>query len=338
MGDPRKHHYVPVFYQNKFANAQGLLWVYDRKLKTYDERHPKVICVETDLYAVKPEGAPSDQQIESVAMSSADGLFAAAVREIESGKTPPDPETIKAIAYFAGLQSTRLPSAARFVSSVYKWNAEESMRLMTVSVERMESVLEGYSRKTGEAIGVSAEKMVEAVRGKHIKVVVNEGPFLTFLFRHAEFLSTVFTRLSWEVLVASAETGFTLCDDPVVIVPPRGLTTVGISILGSVKYFPLTRKLCVRLGEVGQTFRFRNVNRQTVRLINQNVVANSTRFIMGPDREQLETVVARSGSVDMDSTPRFAMQTAQQDDNGSLQVITQNPRRYFYLGTASQAP
>jgi hypothetical protein len=24
---PRKHHYVPVFYQKSFANAEGLLWV-----------------------------------------------------------------------------------------------------------------------------------------------------------------------------------------------------------------------------------------------------------------------------------------------------------------------
>jgi hypothetical protein len=29
-GDPRKHHYVPVFYQEGFANDAGLLWVYDR--------------------------------------------------------------------------------------------------------------------------------------------------------------------------------------------------------------------------------------------------------------------------------------------------------------------
>jgi hypothetical protein len=25
--DPRKHHYVPVFYQRNFVNEKGLLWV-----------------------------------------------------------------------------------------------------------------------------------------------------------------------------------------------------------------------------------------------------------------------------------------------------------------------
>ena len=33
---PKKHHYVPVFYQRYFTNDKGLLWVYDRKLKTYN--------------------------------------------------------------------------------------------------------------------------------------------------------------------------------------------------------------------------------------------------------------------------------------------------------------
>lgn len=34
MSEPRKHHYVPVFYQKHFVNQHGLLWLYDRSLKT----------------------------------------------------------------------------------------------------------------------------------------------------------------------------------------------------------------------------------------------------------------------------------------------------------------
>jgi len=36
----RKHHYVPVFYQKGFADANEMLSVYDRKLHTYKELHP----------------------------------------------------------------------------------------------------------------------------------------------------------------------------------------------------------------------------------------------------------------------------------------------------------
>ena len=31
--EPRKHHYVPVFYQKNFTNDSELLWVYDRGLR-----------------------------------------------------------------------------------------------------------------------------------------------------------------------------------------------------------------------------------------------------------------------------------------------------------------
>ena len=65
LNDPRKHHYVPVFYQKHFANAEGSLWVYDRKLKWCKDLVPKNICFENDLYTLKHDGAPRDQRIES---------------------------------------------------------------------------------------------------------------------------------------------------------------------------------------------------------------------------------------------------------------------------------
>jgi hypothetical protein len=53
-----KDHYVPIFYQNHFGDAEGLLWVYDRKLKTYKRLHPVSICFQHDLYAFPiPDGA-----------------------------------------------------------------------------------------------------------------------------------------------------------------------------------------------------------------------------------------------------------------------------------------
>jgi uncharacterized protein DUF4238 len=337
LNDPRKHHYVPVFYQKHFANAKGLLWVYDRKLQTYKELHPDVICFERDLYALKPDAAPKDQQVELMALSLADGYCATAVRELVPGD-PPSFETLVTIAYFAGLQSSRLPSVGKFISAIYKKGVEEMMRLTSVSVERMQSTLDRYAEKTGEAITVSAESMVEAVRDNQVEVVIREVPFLRHIFQYATFLNKQFIQFSWEILVASPDRGFILCDDPVVIVPPRGVTAVGLIIPDSVKYFPLTRSLCVRMGDIGDMFRYKDVDRETVRVINQNIAANSSRFIMGPVIEQLESVVLRSASTTMDSTPRHTIETSDQNDDGSLQKISTNPRRYFYLNNARIAP
>jgi hypothetical protein len=336
---PRKHHYVPVFYQKHFANAEGLLWVYDRKLQTYKQLHPDVVCFQNDFYTLKPDEGPRDQRMESLALATADGFCAAALREIASGKVTADSETLVTIGYFAGLQSSRLPSIEKIIKANYEKGAEELIQITSTSVERMQSMFNQYAEGTGAAITVSAESMVDAVRGNHFDVVVSEVPFLQHIFEYAEIYTKYLEKFSWEILVATDRTGFILCDDPLTIVPPRGVAAVGLEIPGSVKYFPLTRKICLRVCEVtGRRFRYRDVDSETVRAINQNVAANSSRFIMGPVREQLERIVVRSSSIEMDSKPRFTLQTVQQDDDGSLQMLSQNPRRYFYLNNAKIAP
>src|ERR1700690_3876882 len=176
-----------------------------------------------------------------------------------------------------GIQYSRLPSYAKLISAIYKKGAEEMMRLMSVNVERMKSTIEQYSRATGEKVDVSPESMIEAVRGNHLDVVVNELPFIRHLFKQAENLSEVFETLTWQILVAPPESSFVFCDDPVVIVPPKGVRDVGFVVPGSVKYFSLTRNFCLRLGDVGNTFTYRDVDQQTVGIINQNIAAHSER-------------------------------------------------------------
>jgi hypothetical protein len=130
MSDYRKHHYVPVFYQNHLVNANGLLWVYDRRRGVYQELAPKVVCDQKDLYAVVNQGLGKDQRIESQALAAADAACAgAALRQLMIGKMPPDESTMETIAYFAALQSSRVPSTNQYVSDVYKKAVEEMMRL-----------------------------------------------------------------------------------------------------------------------------------------------------------------------------------------------------------------
>jgi hypothetical protein len=338
LSEYRKHHYVPVFYQKQFVNASGLLWVYDRRRRAYQELSPTVICCQKDLYSLKPKNAPKDQRVESKAFGIADGKCASALRDLVTGKTPPDLTTLETIAYFAGLQSSWLPSSGEYISGVYKNAVEEMMRLSTVSVDRMKSLLDDYSEKTGDVVNVSPESMVEAVRGNHLELVINERPFIEHIFHHAGFMSEIFLQMSWDILTSPYGMGFILCDDPLTIVPPRGGSDIGLGIPGAVKYLPLSRQFCLRIGDVGATLRYRKIDESTVGIINQNIAANSERFILGPDKDQLEKIVVDSASVEMDSVPRWTQKVINQDDSGSLQILTRNPRRYFYLEAASEAP
>jgi hypothetical protein len=83
--EPRKHHYVPVFYQKHSANSNGLLWVYDHLLKTHKELHPRSICCEKDLYASKPKDHPWDRRLESEYLSKIDNISTLAISRLASG-------------------------------------------------------------------------------------------------------------------------------------------------------------------------------------------------------------------------------------------------------------
>ena len=54
-----KEHYVPQFYLRNFADANGLLHIYDFKRNKYFTQSPKNICYENNLYETKWENANS---------------------------------------------------------------------------------------------------------------------------------------------------------------------------------------------------------------------------------------------------------------------------------------
>jgi hypothetical protein len=142
--DPRKHHYVPVFYQSNFTNEAGLLWVYDRQRGTYKELHPRAICFEKDLYAVKPENKPRDMQVELKVLSVVDSLGSRGIRDFQVGR--PNSEAEQAVAFFMAFQWGRVPTINRDLRATYAKAIEELSRITFANVERAKAVMERYVR------------------------------------------------------------------------------------------------------------------------------------------------------------------------------------------------
>jgi len=330
MSEARKHHYIPVFYQKHFTNPNGLLFVYDRKLQTYKELHPRSVCHQSDLYTIKPtDGRPADRRIETHVLSDYDGRSATAIRELARLNSP-RPETQSVLAFFAALQFLRVPTNDVLMRAIYSSGANDFMELMFSTVDRADASLRRYERETGQTVDVSAESMVEAVKGGHIKVRANEIPFLRSIGEHAGFLAQTLAGLKLQILISPSTVGFILSDNPITTVPARGQRLIGLLNPGSFTYVPITRRLCLRYGAAAR-HEFRNITREHVRLINQNTAVNSERFIMGPSQVQLESVVRRSDCANMDPTPRFALDRSTDTDGGIMRQLKQLPRRrYFY--------
>jgi hypothetical protein len=326
-----KHHYVPVFYQKHFAAPDGLLWVYDRLLKNFKQLHPLSTCCQHDLYAVKIPGRVFEQVIETEFLRNIDASASFALKKLPSVLATPGPELLGEIIYFAALQYTRVPANKKMISAIYEAGANDLMEVAFANVERATAMMKKYAAEAGEKLKVTPESMVEAVRSGSIKAVATEMPFLQSVIKHTEFIAKVFNELDIKILVSPSEVGFVLSDNPVTMVPPPGMSVAGFKSSGTFVFVPLTRSLCLRLGQPGSGTGPKSIDRETVRLINENTAVNSDRFVMGPAKIQIESVIRRSGSTDMSRSERWITNRVPDKKGGILRELVSQPRQVHYL-------
>jgi Protein of unknown function (DUF4238) len=328
---PRKHHYVPKFYQRGFADLEGLLWVYDRQQQVYRHLAPQVVCREQNLYAVRPDGVPPDQRVETDILSPVESFAATVIRKTAKRQRP-NRDELDMLGFFIGFQFTRLPSFGRAVRGTYNSAINLMARIQFANTERVRDFLDRMRDETGVDDVVEAEGMIEGINSGAIRLVATERPFLENMLQQAQTLAEFTSVAEWRILVAPPETGFIICDHPFSTVAPPEWREQGVSygIPGASSYFPLTRQLCLRLRFVGFSFDYETVGRREVRIINQNLCANSDRFIMGPEREQLDFVIGRSMCQTPEPGERFLVETIYEREDDGLQKFVILRRRYFY--------
>ncbi len=324
-----KHHYVPVFYQKLFAASDGLLWVYDRKLGTYKQLHPLAVCFQNDLYAFEGTSKPN-QIVETQFLSLIDGSSSAAFKKLPTVLVSPPRILLAEILYFSALQYLRVPANKRFISAVYEVGGNDMMEAAFGTLERAKASLRRYAADRAEELGVTPESMVKAVTSGAVRATATERPFLESIMEQSEKLTDVFRSLDIKILISPPQVGFVLSDNPVTVVPPPGVSAAGFQSPRTFTFVPLTRSLCLRLGQRGSGKGPKNIDREKVRYINENTASNSDRFVMGPSKIQLESVIRRSQSENMNNTERFTIKKTLEED-GILRELIGQPRRVHYV-------
>jgi hypothetical protein len=326
----KKHHYVPVFYQKGFANADLTVWRYDRLLREYKPVPPKVNCREEDLYAVRAADGTWDRRIETDVLQPIDSAAARVIRALAPGFKPTRRE-IRDLVTFIGLQHTRLPSFGRAVRQIAESTYNDWLLMRFGTVDRAQEALEQYERETGTRL-IEASAMTDAVVNRRIAARANERVFIEHMFGIANELGLRLEQSDWTVLIAPETTAFVVCDDPFVPVPPQGvvLEAMGFGVPGTTCYFPLTKRLCLKTiyGDFG--FRYQKIDSRVARTINQNIAAHSERFVMASNRDHLQSVIERSRSEQMEQRQRYSERVIRPDQNNAFTVFTNAASRYFY--------
>jgi hypothetical protein len=330
----KKHHFVPVFYQRGFADAEGRLWRYDRKTHLYQHLYPKVICREENLYAVSPEGLPNDQRIETDVLAPIESRASVAIKKIASQQKLTDDE-LKEFCFFMGLQYSRLPSIRLLVRQSYEITLTSLARVLFADVARARMRLDEMRRDTGVDYTAEAENIVRGIREDEFRVEATERPFLEHMFQLAETVVQFAMLCEWQFLIAAQDTGFIISDHPFATVVPKQWTEEhGPYIPGAMSdatsYFPITRQICLRLRAGQFSTTYVPIDNRAVRTINLNICANSDRFVMGRHKAELEHIVRRSRCQHMDPNPRFRIEPVHEDEDDAWEKMTYVRRRNFY--------
>lgn len=262
-----------------------------------------------------------------------DGFTASALRELPNRLRAPGSDLLGDIMYFVSLQYLRGPANKQIISMIHETGATDLMEAAFADVKRAAAVMKDYAAASGEDVrSVTPESMVEAVKNKKIKVTATEIPFINTLVTKTEYYAQVFAQLDLKLLISPPQVGFVLSDNPVTLVPhPRFARAAGVYTPGTYVFMPLIRRLCLRLGQPGSGNGPKWVGREEVRLINENTAFNSDRFVMGPSKIQIESVVRRSGSADVNPESRWTTRKSSRENYGEVRELIYQPRHRHYL-------
>lgn len=327
-----KHHYVPISYQQRFTDAEGLLWVYDSKLNTYKRLHPRSVCFQHDLYAYETKDGAINQVVETEVLSRIDGISSAALRGLPAAIYEPTAAWFHEIKTMTAVQDLRVPAFRDFINTGVEGYIGDAAEIIFGDPEKARASVAQYEAETGERLDVTVEQMIETYQSNLVKFRVTKIPFLSNLLGLMDDIISTLGSLDLEVLIAPQRYGFVLCDNPVSVIPPKPVPA-GFLTPGTFTFMPLTRHFCLRYGPRDSGIGPLNIDRDTVALINENTAMNSSRFIMGPSLAQLARTVNRSGCAGTLGTARGRTAKRYDSDGGILRALIVEPRRFRYLTT-----
>lgn len=290
---PKRHHYLPESYLKRFTWEKAL-WVYDIESKQLRPQTPHDTGAIGYFNALEDRDGNRSFVIEE-ALSEIEGATAQVMLKIEAREKLSD-EDRHTLAHFVGLQMLRGPD---FHEDVNKMN-EKFMRLFTEHMfadrERAEKIWNKADAELGGNSGVSFDDAKEFIEKGEYTIKTHRNRTLELMLELAPDFANIFLRLDWMVLCAPPNKSFVTCDRPFSIVPPRDRTPspfggVGIATKGAWKLMPLSMSRCLVMADPGSVCAYADCDMNGVRQTNLNICHGANRFVIGCERELVESLV-----------------------------------------------
>lgn len=289
MTSPKKHHYVPVSYLNRFAAPDGYLAVYDAKRSEFRRQRAASVLHINRYY--RQEWAPpgTDPDIMEKALGrTLEKEAKLAIDNLIMNPRAIDEDQAASLVTYLEFQRIRVPRQAEM--------GVEAMRQLMLKM-------------------IKGEVKAELESGRYKLVMKNSARFDYIRYSVGTHVPW-FREMDWEVVEAESGSGFITTDSPVSFYNPRAVPPeeAGLGFAGTVVFFPLSSRFCLlmrhpMMREVPDcteltlvpkpTLRDRRVPvdhgtvwaRKTVKNFNLKMAKLASRFLVASEKGLLEEIL-----------------------------------------------
>ena len=291
---PKRHHYLPKSYLKRFTREKAL-WIYDIETKQLRPQTPHDTGAIGYFNALEDRDGNRSFVIEE-ALSEIEGVTAQVMLKIETREKLSD-EDRHTLAHFVSLQMLRGPD---FHEDMNKMNGALMCRFnehMFADREMGERLWKKADKELGGNSGVSFDEAREFILSGEYTIKTHRNRTLELMLELAPDFANIFLRLDWMIICAPANKAFVTCDRPFSIVPPRDKKPspfhgVGIATKGAWKLMPLSMSRCLVMADPGTVCAYSDCDMSGIRQTNLNICHGTNRFVIGCERELVNSLVA----------------------------------------------
>jgi hypothetical protein len=278
---PEKHHYIPIFYQKRWASADGRVSTYSRPYKkvVHSRRNPEYVGYETDLYSVESKNHETASHLEHRFFMQGDDIAAHVLAIFEADPSVQmDVDTRSGWSRFIMSIINRAPDEVKKFSRVVADGIDSMMDLLRAEYERTRETantetFESFSARTmpeykSQMTATLLQSIMDSSRvGKHLN------------------------QMRWTILKPVSSYTFLTSDRPIImtngIARPDGHLAIPIGprrlFVAANERTTIDGLLTLRSGDL-------------IKAVNNLVVKQARRFVIGIDGSQLRFVENRFGA------------------------------------------
>lgn len=269
MSEPRKHHYVPQFYQRGFiADKSNRIWVYQKALSP--RRYGvKKTGMRIDLYAFRDKDGQTDFGTVERQLARIDDQAAKIIQKLENEKALTDEDRMR---------------LCRFVSVMWRRTPKHMDHVNKTAIELLPKALEPFD-ELRDQLSPEARAEVERIRREYSAKPPD------FLFAHNVLRDSAFEQLmyqmDWAFFKASASKEFLTCDDP------ARINAAGLQNKDGLILFPLSRKLFLQCKwDSGWGKAFHGLSNDKIDYLNLWIVKGAHKQVYASERlEEIRLMV-----------------------------------------------